>query len=237
MSKNSTPKFGKLKRRWAGFWMRRSSLSCFGRQAMRLASWVTPPHYKREALSGMGEFGYIAPTAILYHSNFKGAPKTFIDEHCVIFQNDGGGSIQINDDVRIYRNSTLETGKGGYITIGAHSSIHPRNQLNAYKEPIIIGKQVMIAANCAFYSYDHEVYPDKPIHEQPISSKGAIVIEDEAWLGTGVIVLSGVTIGQGAVIGAGSVITKSIPAGAIAVGNPAKVIKYRTDLMPKQHVP
>jgi len=133
MSKNSTPKFGKLKRRWAGFWMRRSSLSCFGRQAMRLASWVTPPHYKREALSGMGKFGYIAPTAILYHSNFKGAPKTFIDEHCVIFQNDGGGSIQINDDVRIYRNSTLETGKGGYITIGAHSSIHPRNQLNAYK--------------------------------------------------------------------------------------------------------
>ncbi len=202
---------------------------------MRLASWVTPPHYKREILSVLGKVGYIAPTATIFHTDFKGFPKIFIDEYCVIFQNDNGGLIQLNDNVRIYRNSTLETGLGGYITIGAHSSIHPRNQLNAYKKPIIIGKQVMIAANCAFYSYDHEVYPDSPIHEQPISSKGPIVIEDEAWLGTGVIVLSGVTIGLGAVVGAGSVVTKSIPAGAIAVGNPAKVIKYRSELARPQN--
>ncbi len=210
--------------------MRRSNLSYFGRQAMRFASWATPPHYKRETLSGMGRFGYIAPTATIYHSDLKGFPESFIDEHCVIFQNNRGGAIQLSHHVRIYRNSTLETGQGGSITIGAHSSIHPRNQLNAYKESIIIGEQVMIAANCAFYSYDHEVYPDRPIHTQPISSKGPIVIEDEAWLGTGVIVLSGVTIGQGAVIGAGSVVTKNVPAGAIAVGNPARVIKYRSEL-------
>jgi acetyltransferase-like isoleucine patch superfamily enzyme len=48
-------------------------------------------------------------------------------------------------------------------------------------------------------------------------------------LGYGVIVLSGVCIGEGAVIGAGSVVTKDVPAGAIAVGVPARVIRMRVD--------
>ena len=49
------------------------------------------------------------------------------------------------------------------------------------------------------------------------------------WIGSYVIILDGVTIGDGAVIGAGSVVTKNIPPYAIAVGNPARVIKYRFD--------
>jgi virginiamycin A acetyltransferase len=59
--------------------------------------------------------------------------------------------------------------------------------------------------------------------------KGDIVIGNGVWIGDSVIVLSGVHIGDGTVIGAGSVVTKSIPPYAIAVGNPAKVIKYRFD--------
>lgn len=58
-------------------------------------------------------------------------------------------------------------------------------------------------------------------------SKGRLRIGNAVWIGDSVIILSGVTIGNGAVIGAGSVVTKSIPDFAIAVGNPAKVIKYR----------
>lgn len=88
----------------------------------------------------------------------------------------------------------------------------------------------MIAANCAFYSYDHGVSPDQPVRNQPLQSKGPIVIGDDAWIGTGVIVLSGVNVGVGAVIGAGSVVTRDVPAGAIAVGNPAKVIKIRSEI-------
>mgnify|MGYP001323331499 CR=1 FL=1 len=60
------------------------------------------------------------------------------------------------------------------------------------------------------------------------AASDGIVIENDVWLGTGVRVLDGVTIGEGAVVGAGSVVTKSIPSYAIAVGVPAKVIKYRS---------
>lgn len=63
--------------------------------------------------------------------------------------------------------------------------------------------------------------------EREAVSKGDIVIKDDVWIGYGAIILSGVTVGQGAVIGAGSVVTKDIPPYAIAVGNPARIIKYR----------
>lgn len=58
-------------------------------------------------------------------------------------------------------------------------------------------------------------------------SKGRVVIGNNVWIGDSVIILPGVQVGDGAVIGAGSVVTKSIPAYAIAVGNPAKCIKSR----------
>jgi len=64
------------------------------------------------------------------------------------------------------------------------------------------------------------------IREQGVTYKG-IVIEDDVWIGSKATIVDGVTIGQGAVIGAGSVVTKSIPAYAIAVGVPARVIGTR----------
>jgi acetyltransferase-like isoleucine patch superfamily enzyme len=80
------------------------------------------------------------------------------------------------------------------------------------------------------YPYNHGVAPDKPIRQQPLESKGDIIIEDEAWLGVGVTVLDGVRIGKGAVVGAGSVVTKDIPEGAIAFGVPARVIRMRGEI-------
>jgi len=53
----------------------------------------------------------------------------------------------------------------------------------------------------------------------------SVIIEDDIWLGYGVIVLKGVTIGRNSFIGAGSVVSKDIPANVIAAGNPCKVIK------------
>ena len=58
-------------------------------------------------------------------------------------------------------------------------------------------------------------------------SKGVIVVRDDVWIGTGAMILSGVTVGQGAVIAAGAVVTKDVPPYAIVGGVPAKVIKYR----------
>lgn len=63
------------------------------------------------------------------------------------------------------------------------------------------------------------------------TSKGAIIIKDDVWIGRDAMILSGVTVGQGAVIGARSVVAKDVPAYAVVIGNPAKVIRYRfTDI-------
>ena len=121
----------------------------------------------------------------------------------------------------------METGDGGTITVGEETHVQPRCQLMAYLGHLDIGCRVEIAPNCAFYPYDHGVEPGQKIRSQPLKTKGGIKIDDDAWLGVGVIVLDGVRIGKGAVIGAGSVVTKEIPDNAIAVGVPAKVIKLR----------
>ena len=137
--------------------------------------------------------------------------------------------MEVGNNVCIYRDTIIETGFGGSLTIGHNTSIHPRCQINAYVVPIEIGSDVMIAPSCALYPYDHGVAPDRPIGIQPLHSRGPITIGDGAWLGFGVIVLGGGRIGAGAVIGAGSIVTTDIPDGAIAVGSPARVVRMRGD--------
>jgi acetyltransferase-like isoleucine patch superfamily enzyme len=179
----------------------------------------------------MNPQGYIAPSATIYHSDLRIGANVFIDDRVVIFERKIGGPAEIGDHVFIYRDVILETGWGGRLTIDDEASIHPRCQLNAYVGRIHIGRGAMLAPNCALYSYDHSFAPERPIREQPLQTKGGIVIGDEAWLGVGTIVLDGVQIGKGAVVGAGSVVTEDVPDGAIAIGVPARVVKTRADLV------
>jgi acetyltransferase-like isoleucine patch superfamily enzyme len=215
---------------WTRFWMCHAGLSRFGRIATRFATWFAPPHKARVALAYMNARGYVAPSATIYHSDLRIGANVFIGDRVIVFQRKNGGAVEIGDRVCIYRDAVLETGYGGYLEIGDEASIHPRCQVNAYVAPIQIGRGVMIAPNCALYSYDHGVAPNRPIREQPLETKGGIVIGDEAWLAVGVTVLSGVRIGKGAVIGAGSVVTKDVPDDAIAAGVPACVVKMRSDV-------
>ena len=216
---------------WTRFWMRYAGLSFFGRLATRFASWFAAPHKARPYLARMNPRGYIAAGVTIYHDDLRLGRNVFIDDRVVIFQRENGGAVELGDRVCIYRDTILETGHGGYLSVGADSSIHPRCQMNAYVTPIEIGCGVMIAPNCAFYTYDHGVAPDQPISKQPLQSKGSIIIANDAWIGVGVIVLGGVRIGEGAVVGAGSVVTGDVPDGAIAAGVPARIIKMRSDLI------
>ena len=209
--------------------MHYAGLSRFGRIATRLATWFAPPFYGRQYLAKLSPNGYISHNATIHHPHLCLSAGIFIDDRVLIYQDKEGGPVKLDRKVLIYRDTIIQTGAGGSVTIGAYSSLQPRCHLSAYKSPIQIGRDVQIAANCAFYSYDHGMSPGELMRNQDLQTKGGIVVEDDAWLGVGVIVLDGVRIGKGAVVGAGSVVTQDIPDGAIAVGVPARVMKIRDD--------
>jgi acetyltransferase-like isoleucine patch superfamily enzyme len=107
---------------------------------------------------------------------------------------------------------------------------------NDRNEGLIIGNFCSIAKDVKFllggnHNYNNiSTFPFKYIYKGILTqgvSKGEISIKDDVWIGYGSTILSGVTIGQGAIIGAMSVIAKDIPPYAIAVGNPARVIRFR----------
>ena len=85
-----------------------------------------------------------------------------------------------------------------------------------------IGDNVLIATHSVITSQGHDV--NATVFKDS-SFTGEINIEDNVWVGAGVIVLPNVTIGKNSIIAAGSVVSKSIPANSIAVGSPCKVIK------------
>jgi acetyltransferase-like isoleucine patch superfamily enzyme len=210
--------------------MRYAGLSPRGRIATRLATLFCPPYKARSYLARLNSQGYIAPTASICHEDLHLYNNIFIGDRVVIYKAKDGGPVKIGKGTHIHCDTIIETGAGGSLTIGANTSIQPRCQFSAYKGPILIGCGVQIAPNCAFYPYNHGFAPDELIKKQSLQTKGGIVIEDDAWLGFGVIVLDGVKIGKGAVIGAGSVVTHDIPDSAIAVGVPARVVKMRVDI-------
>jgi len=221
-----------LVRSWRKFWMRLSGIGLFGRFCTRLAALGAPRHKDRVFLSRLSPKGYSAPSAIVQHNKLTRGKFVFIDDDAVLFQRQRkgqqGGEMIIGDRVCIYRSAILETGFGGKLRIGKGSSIHPRCQINAYVSEISIGNDVMLAPNCALYSYDHQTKLGQPISQQPLVSRGGIVIEDEVWLGVGATIMDGVTIGQGAVVAANAVVTKDVPSNAIVSGVPARVIGFRS---------
>lgn len=135
--------------------------------------------------------------------------------------------IKVGDWVRLNRAADikLHSGGNGYIEIGDYTSIGPYTCLAG--RDIKIGKYCLIAPHVGIFANNHVFSdPNCPIVQQGHTYKG-IVIEDDCWLGSGVKVLDGVTIGRGSVIGAGAVVTKDIPPYSIAVGVPAKVVSNR----------
>lgn len=202
--------------------------------ARRFAECMAPPHLGRVTLAYMNPKGYISTKAQVHHAALYAGTNVFIGDGAVVFQHENGGKIQLDDFVVIHPFAILENGAGAEIRIGKNSSIHPWCQLRAQLSPVEIGSGVMLAAGCALYSYDHGIAGETPIRQQSLTSRGPIVVGNDAWLGTGATVLSGVRIGRGAVIGAGAVVTRDIPDYAIAVGNPARVVKYRNAT---SHVP
>ena len=116
----------------------------------------------------------------------------------------------------------LRVAYGTHIHIGNH--FYANFNLTVVDDATVtIGNNVMIAPNVTLATAGHPIVPDIRITGQQFSLP--IVIEDNVWLGTGVIVNPGVTIGRNSVIGAGSVVTKSIPPDVVAAGVPCRVLR------------
>jgi acetyltransferase-like isoleucine patch superfamily enzyme len=219
-----------IQKKWARFWMRYAGTDTPGRTACFFAAWFSPPYKSRSYLARLTKNSFIEPSAVIHHNNLHLNENVFIGDRVAIFKNKKGGNVTIGKGTHIHRDSIIETGFGGTLRIGENTHIQPRCQFSAYKGNIEIGSNVQIAPNCAFYPYDHGYKPEMAIEDQPLHTKGGILIEDGAWIGVSVVVLDGVRIGKGAVIGAGSVVKHDIPSGAVAAGVPAKILLMRDEL-------
>ncbi|AXO90527.1 sugar O-acetyltransferase [Pseudomonas sp. K1(2024)] len=87
--------------------------------------------------------------------------------------------------------------------------------------PVRIGDDCQIAPSVQIYTADHPL--DPAMRRTGLESGRPVTIGNNVWIGGGAIILPGVTIGDDAVVGAGSVVTRDVPAGAVVVGNPARV--------------
>jgi phosphonate metabolism protein (transferase hexapeptide repeat family) len=109
-----------------------------------------------------------------------------------------------------------------YATIGRFCSIASHTRINPGNHPL----ERVALSHVTYRASAYGLGPDEPgFFDWRRSHR--VTLGHDVWLGHGVIVLPGVAIGTGAAIGAGAVVTKDIPPFAVAVGNPARVIRFR----------
>jgi acetyltransferase-like isoleucine patch superfamily enzyme len=135
------------------------------------------------------------------------------------------GRLKIGEGTILEPGCWLTLAPQARIEIGAGCFLNRNTMLAAY-ERIAIGDHTMLANGCFVGDAEHRYDdPNTPITEQGFTSKGPVEIGANCWFGVNCVITGGVTIGDRCVIGANSVVTASLPAGVIAAGVPAKVIR------------
>lgn len=142
-----------------------------------------------------------------------------------------GGILAISDNTWIGDRCFIEAWPNptAEITIGANCYLAHDIHLGSFGK-LSIGNNVRIAEFTSLRDTSHNYKDKKTNIDRQGDTVGELIIEDDVWIGQGCLILgsiSGTLIGRGAVIGAHSVVKESIPAYAIAVGAPARVVGYR----------
>ena len=136
-------------------------------------------------------------------------------------------NVNIPDDVYIGHQTILNGYHKGFIRVGKGSWIGAQCFLHG-AGGIVIGENVGIGPGVKILTSSHSLHGKGPILHNPIEF-ALVVIEDGADIGTGAIILPGVTIGKGAQVGAGAVVTKDVFDYMVVAGNPAKMIGNRDE--------
>ena len=143
--------------------------------------------------------------------------------------------LQMEKRRQLLRQVFAEVGEGTYVEspyFGNWGGHHVHLGKNVYINSgakfvddthIYIGDNTMLGPNVILATAGHPI--DPVLREKQLQYNLPVHIGRNCWLGAGVIVMPGVTIGDNSVIGAGSVVTKDIPAGVVAVGNPCRVMR------------
>jgi acetyltransferase-like isoleucine patch superfamily enzyme len=149
-----------------------------------------------------------------------------VDDNCLL---DAKGAdnrgIRLGHGVFLGRNTILSC-KDGDIDLDDGVNIGFNSQI-ASGSSVSVGKDGLLAAYCYLIGGGHEwADPSRPVQEQRAVSHG-VALHDNVWLGAGVKVLDGVTIGSDCIIGAGAVVSGDVPARSVAAGVPARVLRQR----------
>ena len=114
---------------------------------------------------------------------------------------------------------------GVHVSLGDYSGIGVNAEISNH---VILGKYIMMGPDCMIYTQNHDYSrKDIPMQRQGHSEVRPVVIEDDVWIGSRVIILPGVHVGEGSIIGAGSVVTKNVEPYTIVGGNPAHLLRRR----------
>lgn len=125
-----------------------------------------------------------------------------------------GDYVTIGRGVMIRPSSYYGGDLGAGLIMGEHSSIGPYGYVGCSGK-IVIGNNVMLGPKCSLFAENHNFSNTEiSIKSQGVNQKG-IIIEDDCWIGSNVIILDGVTIGRGSVIGAGTLVTKDVPVNSV----------------------
>ncbi|MCC6955089.1 MAG: acyltransferase [Deltaproteobacteria bacterium] len=156
--------------------------------------------------------------------------KVILDDYSVIDYRSTGkesvGGITLDDHVLVGRNSLI-VAKGGTIHLKRAVNISSCCRI-ATQSSVEIDESVLIAAYVYIGPGNHQIDDlSRPIIEQEMDVRGGVKIGANSWIGAHSTILDGVRIGRDVIIGAHSLVRDDIPDRAIAVGTPARVIRYR----------
>jgi acetyltransferase-like isoleucine patch superfamily enzyme len=161
---------------------------------------------------------------------FRGRLKT--DGLCFVCP---GVTIEIGRDATLYLGRWSWIGHGskirvheGWASIGAKSVLGQECTISAFQH-VSIGRECIIADRVMLIDFDHGVVEvDRPIRAQGIYKRD-VRVGNNVWIGYGVAILRGVTVGDNSVLGTSTIVSKDVPANAVAAGVPVRVIRMRKE--------